>query len=130
MTGSESQRRGSGASPERNLLQGHQRGKERRQTSYVPQYRHRTLHGVDYKRKEVRQQSWWNTNSIPLERTDRGLDYCNATDVHRRQMGDLYPCRTGIWQVLATRHTRRFNANLRDRTVWNCLNLVKYNGHT
>lgn len=121
MAGDKSKGRRSEASPERNLLQGHQRGKERRQAPYAPQYRYRTQHGVDYKRKKVRQQSWWNTNSIPFERTDRGLDYRNATDVHRGQMGDLHPCRNGIWQVIATRHTRWLNTHLRDRTFRNCI---------
>ena len=76
---------------------------------------------MNYKRKEVRQQSWWNTNSVPFERTDRGLDYRNATDVYRGQMGDLHPCRNGIWQVLAIRHTRWLNTHLRDRNFRNCI---------
>lgn len=94
------------------------------------QYRYCTLHGVDYKRKEVRHQSWWNTNSVPFERTDRGLDYRNATDVYRGQMGDLHPCRNGIWQVLATRHTRWFNTHLRDRTFRNCINQERLHIHS
>ena len=31
-----------------------------------------------------------------------------------RQMGGLYPCRNGLWQVFATRHTRRFHSHFRD----------------
>lgn len=119
MAGGEIQRRWSEASTERNLLQGYQWGKGRRQTSLATQYHHRTLHGVDYKRKEVRQQPWRNTDSVPFERTDRGLDYRNATDVHRWQMGDLHPRRNGIWQILAARHTRWLDTHLRDRTVRN-----------
>ena len=51
MVGSKSQRSGSEANPERYLLQGDQREKERWQASYTPQYRYRTLHRMDYKRK-------------------------------------------------------------------------------
>ena len=45
MAGSESQRRGNKATPERYLLQGHQWGKERWQASYTTQYRHRHYTG-------------------------------------------------------------------------------------
>ena len=83
--------------------------------SYAPQYRHRTLHGVDYKRKEVRQQSWWNTNSVPFERTDRGLDYRNATDVYRGTNGRFTSLPKWDIAVLAIRHTRWLNTHLRDR---------------
>ena len=45
-------------------------------------------------------------------------------------MGNLHPCRNGIWQVLATRHTRWFNTHLRDRTFRNCINQERLHIHS
>src|SRR5574344_2924390 len=49
------------------------------------------------------------------------MDPSSAAAVCRRQMGGISPSRNGLWQVFATRHTRRFHSHFRDRTAWDCV---------
>ena len=40
------------------------------------------------------------------------LDHRHAADAHRRQMGGIYPCRDGLWQILTARHPRWFDIDI------------------
>ena len=87
--------------------------------SYSTLHRYGSLHRSHNKRQEIRLKSWRRSYCIPLERFDKGLDSSHATDVCRRQMGSVYPCKYGIRQVLAARNTWRFDTYIRNRIIRN-----------
>lgn len=77
---------------------------------------------VEESDENERNRPLWKQLMVALQRGDELVisKFSNALR-GSRELGGLYPCRNGLWQVLTARHPWGLHTHLRDRAAWHCV---------